>query len=313
MPTSARAAEPEAQSALLDRAERAERELALSAAVELYAQAEQADAESRLARRARSRIEYLGARSEGGFAPLGELLRAQRSADDPAALAHFEAKVSGFPGGRVRREARALIADAYLRLDRPIDAVRAHRAWLAEPNLDEADWRRATTGLARARARLGDLTGSLEVLRARGLGAGEEATYVELSLVRRWARPLSATIVTAFVLGVLRLALRRRPRKLLSRALSPARLLAASWVMGIPAVLAFLHRPETWRAMSAFVPGALAVAAAASLAGTCLSPGERRLRLALAAAAIAAQVGVAYFAFDSSGALFGWLVSLRHG
>lgn len=310
----ARAAEAGAQAALLARGEQAERELRLGDAVTDYAEAERADPQSRLARKARARLDYLRPRSEGGFAPLAELLRARtEAARDRDALAAFEARVSGFPPGRVRRESRALVAESYLRLDWPLDAVRAHRAWLEEPELEDAEWLRASHGLALARARLGDLTGSLETLRARGLGASEAATHVQLMLIRRWARPLSVALVIGFVLLAVLVAIRRRPPGLFGRAFAPARVGVAVWVLGVPLLLAFFHRPETWRAMSFFTPGALVIVAAAALAGAALSAGERRAVLGLRVAGVLAQLAVAYLAFDSSGALFGWLVSARQG
>lgn len=308
-------ADDASQSASLARAEQAERELSFAVALAAYESAERADPASRQARRARARIEFLRARSEGDFVPLVELERMRRgSFSDPVRLAAFEQRVSAFPAGRVRREARALVADSYLRLDLLGDAVRAHRAWLEEPELDDAEWLRAANGLALARARLGDLDGSLETLRARGLGASAEAAYVELALARRWARPVALGVLGAFIVAALVLGRARSwSRESLGRALSPLRCLVVAWTLGGPLALAALHREETWRLMQLLVPAQLAVVLLAAAAGAGLPGEEGRRRQALGVVGVAAQVAVAYLAFDASGALLGWVVTLRQG
>ncbi len=267
-------AEPgKTQVSALRAGEHAETELRFVDALADFRRAVALGPTSRLARRAQARVEYLEARSEGNFAPLTELERTRRiskpSAEDLRAL---EQKIPSFPPGRVRREARALVADGYLqRLELYPDALRAHQAWLDEPGLDNAEWLRASNGLALARARLGDLHGSLETLRAHGLGKSAEASYLELALVRRWARPLAIVLVLGFVL----LAVGTRSRSPLRAALSPARVVAALWVLGIPLGLAYLHRPETWRTFALLVPGAAGLVLVASL-----SAGNRTPRIA---------------------------------
>lgn len=297
------------------RAEQAERELSFPLALAAYESAERAAPGNRAARRARARIDFLRARSEGEFVPLTELERVRRAGHaDPVRLAELEQRASAFPPGRVRREARALVADSYLRLDRLGDAARAHRAWLEEPELDDAEWLRASNGLALCRARLGDLEGSLETLRARGLGASAEATFVELALLRRWARPVALGWVSAFLIAALVLGRARCwSRASLARAFSPARCLVAAWALGVPLLLAALHRPETWRLMQLLVPAQLGVLMLAAAAGSGLPSGARRQRAALGIVAVAAHVAIAYLAFDTSEALLGWLVAARQG
>jgi hypothetical protein len=83
--------------------------------------------DTRWAVRANDRIEWIRARSEGGFAPLARLERVRRDpalADDPAALDALAREAESFPPGLVRVEARMLVAEAWLgRMGRPRDAM----------------------------------------------------------------------------------------------------------------------------------------------------------------------------------------------
>jgi len=301
---------------LLEQAETAERELRFADAEKAWQSLQRAQPGGRLSRRAAARLSWLGERSEGGYGPLAELQRARRrgnalSVDE---LAGLEARVGSFPTGRVRREARALIAETHLRLDRPLDALRTHRAWLDEPGLDDAEFLRAANGLARARARLGDLSGALEVLEQRGLAGRAEAAALRVRLVARWARPLAALLLLVFgLLALVSITRRRASRDDLVRALAPSRWLALAWVLGPPLLMAFFHRPETWRTLALLVPGAALVVGVAAVVGASLDPGARRARIAIAVLGVLAQVAVAYLALDRSGALVGWLVATAGG
>jgi hypothetical protein len=96
--------------------------------------------ESTWARRAEGRIEWLEARSEGDFAPLAALERVRRdpdAADNPVVIAALDERASQFPPGRVRVEARMLVAEAWLgRLHRPDLAVAPLRLVESDPNAD---------------------------------------------------------------------------------------------------------------------------------------------------------------------------------
>jgi hypothetical protein len=73
--------------------------------------------ESAWAQRAADRIEWLSAHAEGGFAPLARLEQVRRSpalASDPAAIDALARDADAFPPGRVRVEARMLVAEAWL-------------------------------------------------------------------------------------------------------------------------------------------------------------------------------------------------------
>jgi hypothetical protein len=96
--------------------------------------------QSRWAVRAADRIDWLRARSEGDFAPLAALERVRRDpalADDPRAVAALAEQAAGFPPGRVRVEARLLVAEAWLgRLSRPDDAIAQLRQVESDPEAD---------------------------------------------------------------------------------------------------------------------------------------------------------------------------------
>lgn len=83
---------------------------------------------SRWARTAGARISWLGARSEGGFAPLVRLTHVWSDpaiGGDAGALEALAREVDSFPPGTVRGEARMFIAEAWLRrLYRADDAKR---------------------------------------------------------------------------------------------------------------------------------------------------------------------------------------------
>ncbi len=118
------------------------------------------DPSSRYAARALARIDDLAEHAEGGFAPLVALERVRRDprrADDPREIAALETTAGGFPPGRVRAEARLLVADAYFgRLDRPRDAARVFLA-LAGDTAAPRDVRDlAAARLVEARGRLGE-------------------------------------------------------------------------------------------------------------------------------------------------------------
>lgn len=294
------------QLTLIREAEAAEKQQRYAEALDKLERAVKLAPQSRLARRATDRARYLRTRNAEGFGPLAELEKVRRQAKPSVEdVKQLEGRISAFPPGKVRREARALVAETYLgRLELYPDAIRAHEAWLDEPDLDEAEFLRATNGLAISRARVGDVSGSLEALREHGLGKSAEASYLELVLVRRWARPLGYTLVAAFVI----LAFVTARRRSLSNALSLEKLVAISWILGVPLLMAWLHRPETWRTFSYLVPAAVGIVLVGSI---CASERAPRIRLLVAVLAVLAQVAVAYLAMDSSGALLGWLISRR--
>lgn len=141
---------------------------AFGAAIDEDRAAIDAAPESAWARRAQDRIEWLRARSEGDFVPLAALERVRRdpeAADNPAVIAALADEASRFPPGRVRVEARMLVAEAWLgRLHRPDLALAPLRlvesdpdsdpltARLAEREIVDAEMARGALGEARQEA-----------------------------------------------------------------------------------------------------------------------------------------------------------------
>lgn len=315
------AAEPSAadrQADLIQQAEQAEHQERVEDAIRLYRQAVAAAPQARLARRARTRLEWLQKRSRGGAGPLAALMRMQQLGPGQLTVARlraFEHKVDGFPPGRVRRESRHLIADAWFhRLHRPLDAVHAYRKWLAEPGLDTADWQSATMGLALARAKLGDVQASLDALRRAGLGKKAETSFLEVERVAHWACPLSFALIGAFIVLSLGLGGWRGllPARL-AQALSPARLGIGAFAYTLPVVLAKMHRPQTWRAMLLLAPASAGLLLLASVAGIGLDAARSRprLRRLVVVLGVLAQIAVGFLAFYYSRTLLGMLVSMR--
>lgn len=306
------------QIVLIDKAQRAERASRPAAALRLYRSALAVDPGSRLARRARTRIEYLSARSAGGSKPLAELMHFRqlpRSQLTPAALEAFERRVDTFPPGPVRREARETIAELwYYHFKRPVQAVGAFRRWLAEPGLSNAEWVMATTGLALARADLGNVYSSVKALKAAGLGHRTETDFLEVRALRTWMLPLALTLIGAFiVLGFALGGWRGFSVGGLRRAFSPGRVLLALYTLGVPYVAAHSHRPITWRTVELLVPLSAALLLMTSIfsAGLADAKGRLGLRRALAVLGAAAQAGVCYIAADHAGLLVSLLVSYK--
>ncbi len=90
--------------------------------------------------RASERIDWLRARSEGGFGPLATLEHVRHNPELAADAATIEAlaqQAESFPPGTVRVEARMLVAEAWLgRMHRPEAAIPELRAVSGDPRAD---------------------------------------------------------------------------------------------------------------------------------------------------------------------------------
>ncbi len=126
--------------------------------------------QSRWAARAAHRIEWLRARSEGDFAPLAALERVRRDpalADDPDAISALAEQASDFPPGRVRVEARLLVAEAWLgRLHRPDEAIVQLRRVERDPQADPLSARLAEREIVDADLAKGALDDAAKEARA---------------------------------------------------------------------------------------------------------------------------------------------------
>ena len=205
--------------------------------------------DTRWAVRATERVDWIHARSEGGFVPLARLERVRRDASlasDPAAIDALARDAQGFPPGIVRVEARMLVAEAWLgRMGRPRDAMPVLRDVADDPRADPV-----TAGLAEREL--------VETLAAGGAieeAAAEARAHASLleprflrgigQLVhRRWMRRAAIAVIGGF-LGLAAMALERARRR---RALG-----------------------ETARALRVVAPVAVPFAAFVGLAGGALA------------------------------------------
>jgi hypothetical protein len=159
IPASAAESKHSAAYAIEQDAEKAEQDGNPAKAIELFQEAIRRDAsDSPVTTSAKERMSWLQARSEQDFKPLVALQRfQQRRVQDIHAedVEAFERQVDALPAGVLRRECRAFIADAWLRILRnPQKGLEAHQKWLAEPDLEDAQKRIAAAGLGLAQSRV---------------------------------------------------------------------------------------------------------------------------------------------------------------
>ncbi|MCC6214594.1 MAG: hypothetical protein IT376_06980 [Polyangiaceae bacterium] len=311
-------ARAETQTDLVRAAERAERALRFREALGAWREAASAEPGTRLGARARARAEYLAARQEGDFAPLVALeqMRRRPQGEVRAPLVEaFTEEVEAMPRGRVRVEARGVVAEAWLRsLKEPRRAVTAFEAWIAEPGIESGEEKLAVLGLAQARAELGEYSASFELLREAGLDRLIVASRLRVASVRGWATPLAIAAIAGFIAAGLWLGGRRLLRRATwTRAFAPARLAVGAWALGVPLALAWLHRYETWRGLSLALPLMAALLAGASVFGAALGAAAppRRYGLGLSVLGVAAQVGAFYLGLDSRDGLVPLALALR--
>ncbi len=140
--------DPAAAVTLYERADQEDTALRFADALRDYEAALGRSSSFRYAPRARVRADMLRSHDEGDFAPLTRLETVRRDphlSSDPAALAGLAHDAEAFPPGRVKVEARHLVAEAYLhRLDRPDDALALLRLVLADPAADALTARQAS-------------------------------------------------------------------------------------------------------------------------------------------------------------------------
>jgi hypothetical protein len=298
-PAVAGEAEPR-ETELLRAAQAAEHACDAARAASLWRELDQAGEGTRLGRRARARLAWLSQRAEGDYVPLGKLLcfqaldRASRTRD---AVDRFRAELDGFPPGRVRREALAAVAAAYLdALDDPRAALDAYDEWLAEPDLAEAERQLAHAGAARARVRLGD--DGLRELDDAGLGARPEAVAMRADRVGATGSIVALGLLAVFAAVALAFGGWRVDRERLRRTLGPAQLALGAWLFALPVVMASIHDGHSGRQMGSIAAAcALAVLAAAVLGSGLGASGTPRAKVRIVAAlAAAATLGAGFLA-----------------
>lgn len=209
-------------------AEQSESGLAFSDALAQYRRCAAATPGTERGAHALQRIEWLEARSEGRFGPLARLEQVRRdpeSARDPGAIERLARDAETFPAGRVRVEARMVVADAWLgALQRPGDAVVELRKVVVDPATDPL-----TASLAE-RQIVEELATSSS-LQDAAAEANAHANRLDASFVarvrrlarRRWLSAFAQAWVVAFAGLAAAAIVRARRRQGLRDALHAAR------------------------------------------------------------------------------------------
>jgi hypothetical protein len=153
--------------------------------------------------RAGERIVWIEERSQGGFAPLARLERVRRDPSksaDPGEIEALAADAERFPPGRVRLEARLLVAEAWLgRLHRPAAAIPELAAVAGDPAADPVTARFAERELVDALVSVGRTADArAEADRHRGQLDARFVGRIDRLARRVWLRVASIAAVLAF-------------------------------------------------------------------------------------------------------------------
>jgi tetratricopeptide (TPR) repeat protein len=297
----AKSARADEQKLLLAAAAEAEARAEPTRALELYRQAEAVEPRARLARRARSRIEWLEERSAQQFVPLAALMRARIEfsvAPSADALAAFSQLARSFAPGHVRRESLELVAHSYLRIERLSEALDAYLAWGAEPGASEAERQLAQSGAAIARAQLGHSARAIADLDRQGLGVRSEARYLRAESVAQIGSRVAKGMLGLFGIA-LALAVRHRRSRFDWRGARAFALLAA-FALAPPLVMVSCYEPQLVHALLGPVAACGAVLVLASVAARSFCP-PTRLRRALGATSALAVVSAAFLVAAKNG------------
>jgi tetratricopeptide (TPR) repeat protein len=147
--------------ARFEAAEQAAAELRFADALAGYRAAAAEDPSASFARLARARAEDLETHAEGGFVPLARLeavRRDPRKSGDRAVIEALERDLAGFPDGRVRAEARLVVAEAWWhRLGDPRRAIAPLEAVAGDASADRLTRGLGLTELTAVERDLGDL------------------------------------------------------------------------------------------------------------------------------------------------------------
>ena len=303
----ARAQSPaQTQRAELEAARAAEEAFDPAEAMERYRAALEIDPSSRLARRARGRVRYLEERSEGGFAPLAELMRAQQARGDREALRRFAEARRGFPSGRVRQEGAMLLAESWSTLGDAEEALSAYREWLEEPELEEQARIRATAGLARLLEQEDRTDEAIAVLNEQALGDVEVGREIAAAQRTRVRRGVALGVLAGFALLLLALLrLRWLEPAVLRRAAAPRRLLVGAYVLLGPLAVAWLYDPSSRDTFGLLALTPAPLVFVASCAGQALGGAPRWKRWAVALGAVAAHAAAGYLVLVARGNTLG--------
>jgi hypothetical protein len=282
-----------------------EDDLAFVRAIDDYRAATSAAPNTRWAVRASDRVDWLRARSEGDFGPLARVERVRRdpsAAADPAAIEALARDLESFPPGRVRVEARMLVAEAWLgRMHRPDAAVVQLRQVADDPKADPLTGRLAERELVDALVATGRLDDAAAEARAHKTRLDPRfVRQVQRLVVRRSVRWVARGVLAAFALlaivGLARAARRGALGDALRalRALGPVALLFIAFIAVAGGALASNYEsgnasPFLW--LGAAVLPLVLLARAWSAVGS-QRAGARAARAALCGASVVAMAFV---------------------
>lgn len=254
------------------RAEQASRELRFDEALAAYLAAIEADPSAPCAGVARARADNLAGHAEGGFAPLAELSAVRRDPGKAADRATIEAlarDLEAFPDGRVRAEARLVVAEAWWhRFGDQARALPQLAAAAGDPAGDRLTRALALSQLWMLRRQRGEIREALADVERE-----PDLSPVLTRTVRRAARREGLRALALGVLGVLaaigaaslvRLAARARDvRDVPALVVRPAAVAFSLYLGGAAAILVRLHgegdvRPFLWFGIGVLVLGIVA-------------------------------------------------------
>lgn len=303
-------ADAETQGELIARAESFERENQPREALAAWQRALELQRSSRLARRCEARIAYLSARSEGDFQPLARLMTMQHGgidAQSESAIRAFERDVARMPAGIVRRESRALIAEAWSTSIRaPAQAVEAYLVWLREGGLTPNERRSAMSGLASAYAANGETRRAAQALDAAGISRTPAAEMIRREAKRRVGRVVATGVVLLFVLiAIAAVARSGLSRAMLRSVLSPLAILAAGFACAVPLAIANWYDHAASDTFAVLGGVGLVALLLARLTGSAFDarPTPTYLRAGAAVSAGLAFLSVGYLLLDRAGGL----------
>lgn len=285
----------------LNAAEAAEEQADPINALRSYRSVVAEDTKGRLARRAQTRIAWLEARSEANYMPLRALMTMQqlpRPLFTKERLIAFEREARAFPQGPVRRESRALIANAWLeRFHDYAQAERAHWAWLQEPGLDGATRQLAVVGLARCFVARGDLETALAIVEKYGSPDMPEAVELARQVQRQKGRVIAWGVLGVFLLAGI-LSARRTTglvQRLAWRRLGLLSFVISAALFGLAAFIAYEYDSVTLDTFTRLTLGLTAVLFVSHVFAAALhDDASNRVRRGLAVLAMLSSLAVGY-------------------
>jgi tetratricopeptide (TPR) repeat protein len=315
----ARAADPEARAAATAscaRAEEAAKALHFAEALAAYQAAIAADPSAPCASVARARAADLAVHAEGGFVPLARveaLRRDPRKSKDRAEVEALARDLEAFPEGRVRAEARLLVAEAWWHaLGEPERAIAALETTAADAAGDKLTRGLALSELWSLRRQRGEVREALAVMERDPTLAPALLALVRRAAVREHLR--TGAIGVLGLLGAIgaaslaRLAARARDvRDVPAQVLRPLAVAFALYLGGAGAVLVRVHgggdaRPFLWLGLG--VLAILVVARALRLAVTSRGGRGAAARAAWALACVAGVLAAAFLAVERTDATY---------